>query len=42
VLRATTIFRQEDGEWRVVHRHGDPVASEAAAELVQQLGSTVR
>jgi ketosteroid isomerase-like protein len=24
-LRVTTIFRREDGEWRVVHRHGDPV-----------------
>jgi ketosteroid isomerase-like protein len=22
-LRATTIFRREDGVWRVVHRHGD-------------------
>lgn len=24
VLRATTVFRKESGEWRVVHRHGDP------------------
>ena len=23
-LRATTVFRKESGEWRVVHRHGDP------------------
>ncbi|MEU4157248.1 nuclear transport factor 2 family protein [Actinoplanes sp. NPDC026670] len=23
-LRATTIFRREDGVWRAVHRHGDP------------------
>jgi ketosteroid isomerase-like protein len=22
-LRATTIFRREEGAWRVVHRHGD-------------------
>lgn len=36
-LRATTVFRREDGEWKVVHRHADPVASENAAELVQRL-----
>jgi len=23
-LRVTTIFRRENGEWRIVHRHGDP------------------
>ena len=23
-LRVTTVFRREGGEWRVVHRHGDP------------------
>jgi len=24
-LRVTTIFRREDGEWRIVHRHAEPV-----------------
>jgi ketosteroid isomerase-like protein len=28
VLRATTVFRREDGEWKAVHRHGDPGPSE--------------
>lgn len=23
-LRATTIFRREEGTWRAIHRHGDP------------------
>ncbi len=36
-LRATTVFRREAGEWKVVHRHADPVASENADELVQRL-----
>ena len=24
-LRATMIFRPEDGEWKIVHRHADPI-----------------
>jgi ketosteroid isomerase-like protein len=39
-LRATTVFRREDGEWKIVHRHADPVASDQAAELVQRLVAT--
>jgi ketosteroid isomerase-like protein len=31
VLRATTIFRREDGDWKVVHRHGDSITAEDAA-----------
>lgn len=34
VLRATTVFRREAGEWKVVHRHGDALAG---AELVERL-----
>jgi ketosteroid isomerase-like protein len=38
-LRATTIFRREDGEWRVVHRHGDPLTNETAGTLMNRLGA---
>ena len=37
VLRVTTVFRREDGEWKVVHRHADPLGSPPAADLLQQL-----
>ena len=26
-LRATIIFRPEDGTWKVAHRHADPLSS---------------
>jgi len=35
-LRSTTIFRREDGEWKVAHRHGDAY-DEAAASVLPRL-----
>jgi ketosteroid isomerase-like protein len=38
-LRVTQVFRREDAEWRLVHRHADPLANgvslEEAAALTQ-------
>ncbi len=31
-LRVTTIFRREDDEWTVVHRHADPITSPRPVE----------
>jgi ketosteroid isomerase-like protein len=34
-LRVTTIFRHEDGEWKVVHRHGDPYDTSTGAVVAE-------
>ncbi len=35
-LRATMIFRPEDGTWKIVHRHADPITTPQPAESVIQ------
>jgi ketosteroid isomerase-like protein len=36
VLRVTSILRPEDGVWKIVHRHADPITSSRPAESVVQ------
>lgn len=35
-VRVTTVYRREDGAWKVTHRHGDPITAPRSAESVIQ------
>jgi ketosteroid isomerase-like protein len=35
-VRVTTIFRNEDGAWKVTHRHADPITAPRPPESVVQ------
>jgi ketosteroid isomerase-like protein len=39
-LRVTHLFRKEQGEWKLLHRHADPLMSKTAAAAV--LGAAER
>lgn len=34
VVRVTTVFRREEGTWKVVHRHADPITAQRPPESV--------
>ena len=33
-VRVTTIFRHEEGDWKLVHRHADPITAPRPPESV--------
>ncbi len=35
-LRVTSVYRTEDGAWKLVHRHADPITTPQATESVIQ------
>jgi ketosteroid isomerase-like protein len=36
VIRVTHVFRRQDGAWKIIHRHGDPVIEKTVATAILQ------
>ena len=36
VIRVTHVFRRQDGAWKIIHRHGDPVVEKTVATAILQ------
>lgn len=41
-LRVTLVFRQDAGQWRLVHRHADPLVGAISVEKAGELANTGR
>lgn len=37
-LRVTHVYRREDGEWKIVHRHGDHVPEDQSTPVEAEVG----